>query len=406
MNLREKITKEIEAKNGILRCKPTWVHRTFLPPGRRLKLDNYDLYDDFGKHGGICERWMASSGMADNGATTRENEGLTFIVLDDGSLVSLRDAVKEAGDVILGADIMKKFGCLLSFCKLYDYQAPIHFHVHLKEDQAQKVGAHSKPEAYFFPKQLNPLSYNGDFTFFGFEPGTKKSDIVKCLENWAVFGGDNGILDYSRAYKLKLDTGWNIPAGILHAPGSLVTYEPQRVSDCSAFFQSIMWDHPVSKDLLTGVFPKDKQNNMAYIVDSLDWEANVDPEFKKNHYHEPVHAVDPEASRREGYLEDWIVYGADDFAAKELTVLPGKTVVIKDKAAYGILMLEGYGTINGVPIETPAVIGINDITADEFYVCRDAAEKGVEIKNLSKCSKIVMMKHFGPDNPDAKKFLQ
>jgi hypothetical protein len=96
------------------------------------------------------------------------------------------------------------------------------------------------------------------------------------------------------------------------------------------------------------------------------------------------------------------VYGADDFSAKELTILPGQTVTIKDSAAYGLIMLEGYGTINGNPIETPAMIGYNEITADEMYVCREYAQKGVEIRNLSKYSSIVMLKHFGPDNPDDK----
>ena len=402
MNIREKIGKEIEARKGVLQCKPAWVHRTFLPPGRRLKLNPLDMYDDFGKHGGVCERWMASSGMADNGPATRENEGLSFLVMDDGNLISLRDAIAEAGDLILGDAVMKKFGCLLSFCKLYDYQAPIHFHVHLVESQARLMGAHSKPEAYYFPKQFNSITYDGDFTFFGFEPGTAKADIVKCLENWAVLGGDNGILDYSRAYKLKLGTSWNIPAGILHAPGSLVTYEPQRVSDCSAFFQSIMRDHLVSKELLVQVYPKEKREDMAYIVDSLDWEANVDPHFKARHHHEPVPVEAPEKTRTLGYLENWIVYGAEDFSAKELTVLPGQTVTIRDGAAYGLIMLEGYGTINGNPVETPAMIGYQEITADEMYVSCEYAQRGVEIKNLSRYSPIVMLKHFGPDNPDVR----
>ncbi|MDR1903360.1 MAG: hypothetical protein LBQ88_13910 [Treponema sp.] len=406
MAIQDRVVNEIKRNNGVLRLKPAWVHRTFLPPGGRLKLNPLDLYDDFGKHGGVCERWMASTGLADNGPTTRENEGLSFIVCDDGNLLSFKDAVNEAGGIILGDDIMKKYGCLLSFCKFYDYQAPIHFHVHLVEKQAQLVGAHSKPEAYFFPKHLNSITYNGDLTYFGFEPGTKKADIVKCLENWGAIGGDNGILDYSRAFKLKLGTSWNIPAGILHAPGSLVTYEPQRVSDCSAFFQSSMHGHFVAKNLLVQVFPKEKQDDMAYIVDSLDWEANVDPNFKANHYREPVPVENPEKTGPEGYFENWVVYGAEDFSAKELTVLPGKTVTIKDAAAYGLIMMDGHGTINGVGIETPAMIGYNDITADEVYVCREYAGKGVEIKNLSQYSSLVMLKHFGPDNPDAKGFLK
>ena len=70
----------------------------------------------------------------------------------------------------------------------------------------------------------------------GLEPGTTKDDVRRCLENWNQ--GDNGILYLSRAYRLEPGTGWQIDPGILHAPGSLVTYEPQVNSDVFAMFQS------------------------------------------------------------------------------------------------------------------------------------------------------------------------
>ena len=70
----------------------------------------------------------------------------------------------------------------------------------------------------------------------GLEPGTTKDDVRRCLENWNK--GDNGILYLSRAYRLQPGTGWQIDPGILHAPGSLVTYEPQVNSDVFAMFQS------------------------------------------------------------------------------------------------------------------------------------------------------------------------
>ena len=68
-----------------------------------------------------------------------------------------------------------------------------------------------------------------DYTFMGLEPGTTKAQVKKCLENWNK--GDNGILDLSKAYRLKPGTGWVVPAGVLHAPGSVCTYEPQWGSD-------------------------------------------------------------------------------------------------------------------------------------------------------------------------------
>lgn len=405
MNIRDKILEEIKRSNGVLNLKPCWVHRTLLPPGKRLKLNPDDLYRAGAEHGGVCERWLSSTGMADNGELTLKNEGLSFVVLNGGEeLITLKDAIDAAGDTILGKEIMDKYGCLQSFAKFYDFQAPIPFHVHLLEQDAQKVGAHSKPEAYFFPYQLNAIDYHSAYTYFGLLPGTSKEDIVDCISHWGRYG-DNGIVEHSAAFKLKLGTGWNIPAGILHAPGSFVTYEPQRVSDTSSFWQSMVHDKFMERELMTKFYTDDKKDDYSYIADSIDWEANLDPDFKKNHYHEPVPVMPLEIMENEGYREEWVVYGSADFSAKQLTVFPGQTVTIKDAAAYGLIMMEGYGTMNGVEIETPAMIGYDDITADEMYVCFDAAKKGVTIQNFSKKSPLVMLKHFGPANPDAEQFL-
>lgn len=406
MNKRNLLLSEIQRRNGVLQLYPCWVHRTLLPPGKRLKLDPRDLYHAGAEHGAVCERWLASTGMADNGALTLENEGLSFVALQDGeSRITLKEAIELAGDEILGADVMQQYGCLQAFAKFYDFQAPIPFHVHLMEEEALKVGAHSKPEAYFFPPELNSIDYHNAYTFFGLLPGTTKESLEQALSNWEYID-ENHITEFSVAYKLKLGTGWNIPAGILHAPGSFVTYEPQRVSDTSAFWESMVHDKYMEKDLLTKFYPEKQKSDYRHIVDSIDWKANLDPEFKKNHYHEPIPVMPVGEMEAQGYREDWIVYGSDQFSGKRLTVLPGCEVVIRDSAAYGLIMMQGYGTINGVNIETPAMIGYNDLTADEMYVCRSAAEEGVRICNFSKTQPLVMMKHFGPGNPDAEKFLE
>ncbi len=40
------------------------------------------------------------------------------------------------------------------------------------------------------------------------------------------------------------------------------------------------------------------------------------------------------------------------------------------------------------------------LTMDEFFVTEEAAQKGVVISNPSRTDPIVMLKHFGPENPD------
>ena len=89
-------------------------------------------------------------------------------------------------------------------------------------------------------------------------------------------------------------------------------------------YQSLVEGRYVPWSLLVKDMPKSKHKDLDFIVDQLDWEANVDPKFKDNHYLEPVPVAD---TRKEGFVDRWIVYGKIDgeqlFTAKELTVEPG-----------------------------------------------------------------------------------
>jgi hypothetical protein len=128
----------------------------------------------------------------------------------------------------------------------------------------------------------------------------------------------------------------------------------------------------------------------------MDWELNVDPEFMAHRFMRPVE----NQKKTQGAVDNWICYRSSSVSAKELTVLPGETVVVKDAAAYGLIMMQGHGTLNGKPLETPALIRFGQLTFDEYFVSEAAARKGVVIQNLSQADPIVMLKHFGPENPD------
>ena len=101
-----------------------------------------------------------------------------------------------------------------------------------------------------------------------------------------------------------------------------------------------------------------------------------------------------------GYVANWIAYKSSTFSATELTVLPGATVTIQDAAAYGLIMMQGHGTMGVWDIEAPAMIRYGQLTHDEFFVTERAAREGVIITNQSKTDPIVMLKHYGPGNPD------
>ncbi len=403
MSKSEIIREALTAGDGVVRLAPCWVPRSFLMPGGRLKLDPRDLYALGGHRGGIDERWFSSTTRADNGPGTPEDEGLSYIALN-GNRVLLKEAIETLGDEFLGAAVMRQYGGWNVLCKFFDNLGPIPHHMHQMNEHAAKVGCKGKPEAYYFPPQYNFTGNNFPYTFMGLNPGTAKDDVRRCLERWNE--GDNGILYHSRAYKLRPGSGWQIDAGILHAPGSLVTYEPQVNSDVFGMFQSMVEGRPVPYDLLVKDVPKELHHDFDYIISMLDWEANIDPEFAKNRLLEPRPVRDEREMAECGYSEKWVCYGTRFYSAKELTVLPGRTALIRDSAAYGLILVQGHGTLGKVGIETPSMIRFGEMTKDELFVTAAAASAGVTVKNASNTEPLVMLKHFGPANPDAEALVK
>lgn len=391
-------SEALKAGDGILRMEPCWVPRSFLLPGGRLRLHPSDLYALGSHRGGINERWFSSTTHASNGPGTPEDEGLSYVRFEEERFL-LRDAVEEIGDELLGAAVIERDGGWNVLCKFFDNLGPIPHHLHQNDEFAARVGQKGKPEAYYFPPQYNVKENNFPYTFMGLDPGTTRDDLRRCLEAWD--DGDNGILFHSRAYRLQPGTGWQVNPGILHAPGSLVTYEPQVNSDVFAMFQSMVDGRPVPRELLVKDVPEDRHHDLDYLIAMLDWEANVDPFFGKYNRVFPVPVKPTEEMEEDGYQERWVVYGTPHYSAKELTVLPRRSVTVKDGAGYGLILTQGHGTIGRFPVDTPSLIRFGQMTQDEMFVSFNAAREGVRIENPSETEPLVMLKHFGPGNPDA-----
>jgi hypothetical protein len=63
--------------------------------------------------------------------------------------------------------------------------------------------------------------------------------------------------------------------------------------------------------------------------------------------------------------------------------------------------VQGHGTIGNFDVESPTMIKYGELTNDELFVTIEAVRDGVKIKNESNAENLVILKHFGPGNPDA-----
>ncbi len=393
--------RETFEKGGqIFRLMPVFVPRRFGQAGRRLRLHPDDYYALGTQRGSIKERWFSSVITCINGPLAPPDEGLSYVTPLSGKKeerFTLRDAVELMGAEIIGNELKETYGTWPMYSKFFDYEGPLFHHLHLKEEDANRVGRIGKPEAYYYPPQMN--NYAGTFphTYFGFDPDVTKEMVRERLLQYEA--GDNRITELSRAYRIELGTGWYTPPGVVHAPGSYLTYEPQWNSDVNSVYENVAAGEIYPHDFLVENCPGDKKRDVDYVMGLMDWDKNVDAHYKKHFFRPPVTC--PHSDER--HTEKWVAYANDYIAAKELTINPGQTVTVTDPVAYGCIIVQGRGKFGHFDCETATMLRYGQLSADEYFVSEAAASKGVVITNESQWEPLVMLKHFGPNHPQMPK---
>src|SRR4026207_87689 len=155
MTDRSAIQSALDQGKGLLRLEPSWVPRAFMHPRRRLRPHTEAPYAFGAQRGGINERWFSSTTNADNGPGTAADEGLSY-VRANGKRFLLKNAVEQAGDLLLGKDVIARDKGWNLLCKFFDNMGPIPHHMHQNDEHAKRVGRRGKPEGDDFPPQYNP----------------------------------------------------------------------------------------------------------------------------------------------------------------------------------------------------------------------------------------------------------
>ena len=387
------IRETFEKGEGVLRLFPAFVPRQFGKAGHRLKLHSDDYFAFGMERGSITERWFASTIAAQNGPKAKADEGMAYVCVDYDSdeKFALRDAVKVLGAELVGDDLMERYGGWPMYSKFFDNENPLFHHLHLTFEDAARVGKLGKPECYYFPKQLNNYFGEAGYTYFGFDPDVTKEEVRERIAKFE--DDDTRITDLSRAYRIELGTGWYTPAGVIHAPASVLTYEPQWNSDVNSVYENIVSGEVYPPRMLDEELPEGRKSKDDVIA-LMDWEKNVDPHYRKHYFRRPIIEAETKA-----YTSRWITYANPYIAAKELTVNPGQSAVIADGATYGCIFVQGHGKFGVYDAEAATLLHFGQQSTDEFFVSDRAAKKGVVITNLSKVEPLVVLKHFGPNCP-------
>src|SRR5262249_40112656 len=160
-------------------------------------------------------------------------------------------------------------------------------------------------------------------------------------------------------------------------------------SDVFAMFQSEVDGRIVPWDLMVKDVPPAHHRDLDYLVDMLDWDANVNLEFGRSNRTFPCPVRAFSESEADGYREQWVCYGTRYYSAKELTVLPTRSVTITDAAAYGLIVVQGHGSFGTLGVSAPTMIRFGEMTEDELFVSDAVARDGVRIENRSDSDPLV-----------------
>jgi hypothetical protein len=350
------ILELLKRSEGVLKLKPSFVHR-FYPDlnrlgQRRLKRDARQF---------IPERWIASTIAAANHPSLPKG-GLSMI---DGlrQPLALRDAIRAAPEEMLGPELLAAHGGEFRvLVKLLDPGEPIYLHFHATDAQVKRMPRRfpgqrfGKDEAYYFlevPK--GPMPY----THVGLYDGVRRRDLLAAVKR-----GPEYALELSPPLYQQYETGFFVPAGVPHRPGTALTLEIQQLSDVSTMLAT----HAGGK-----VLPPEQ----------------IHPGFKSMEQASAL--IDFKVSRAVAMIDqNRLIPRAESstVAADVVSTFPqeicrkfsGQRVRVRSRITYrrelpfAMLIWRGRGRIQGRAIRA----------GEEFFVAHRAARSGIEIESAGR----------------------
>ena len=368
MGDEERLQKELDKKNGILRLRPNLVPQAY-PGLNRIGVRNLRP----GKLGYASERWIACcvGRLRRLPSEPKAPEaGLSTIALESSHQnILLGDAFDLLPARMLGENFAKSNQNSLGFMLgILDVGYPIFSHIHPSRDESYYFLHHNKASG--------PLPYS----HLGLHPQTTQSEVLECLKRW----NDDKALDFSPAFRLNTEEGFYTRAGVPHAPGTAITLELGEASDEYHILQAKYMGKLFSKqDFLLKNLPTEED-----VVKLIDFETSTDPSYYKKY-----HLIPERASKQpEGDGSERWIYSprtTPKYSGKELKVKPRGKITCHEDAAHPLLIWQGRGVIEGTPVRA-------QLGQDEVLVTKETAEAGYSVRN-SGSSWLVAYKTFGPN---------
>jgi len=351
------IEETIKKNGGVIFAEPAIVHRVAYS-GRNIVGPNDSFTAPLMDGRGYLpvEWWVMSITQAENDARV-DGEGVSNLVLADGSTMRLDHAARESETLLFGPyrsrwpltkilDIGGK-PVKTSFSSEPEVPPiPCHLHSGVPVNGVANI-ASGKLEAYFLPP-VDVAPYEQDFgrvkTRLGVKPSTSRGAFLNGMRK---FGIDDELYALLNEFEVRPFDGWIIPPGVVHAPGPWTTFEIQLPQDD---FNLLAWRLgqriPANElasqreaQLLRGLGSEEE------VLEKLvAWDATARPDFEQA-YRRPSRIIEEGAwgAKRQIFF--------DQFYGESLEVKPGMSYAVTGDKPVAAVLWSGHGTVNGLALD-------------------------------------------------------
>ena len=227
--------RAVDAGAGIVRLAPAWVPRSFFTPGRASASTPTTTSRWVKNRGGIDERWLGSTVRAENGPLTGRTRASAWSSDADGRCIPFDEFVgtTAARSSASGSGRKRRLAGVLEVLRQL---GPMPLHMHQRDEQAAARRQGGQAGGLLLPaadeqqrRQQLPLHVHG---LSRHDPGAGRAAASRTGTRATTASLDSRKATGSARHRL------GHPAGVLHAPGQLCTYEPQRGSDVFGMYES------------------------------------------------------------------------------------------------------------------------------------------------------------------------
>lgn len=351
-NLASRLQAFVTRHGGLLPLKPCLVGRGYRGGGRLAGKGPGMVRRRDGKY--LVERWIASSTGVGWGAADAD-EGRSYLA-GFRPVLRLKDALACLPEFLLGSRRAAAHdGEFRVLTKVLDPYDPIGFHFHQSDAYVRAnpgrfpTERFGKDEAYYFlpgPKGAWP------YTHVGILPDVSTEELIRAMQ-----AGREALLDISPYILQRQDTGFFVPAGMVHSPGTMLTLEVQQPSDVGGGF-GLSLPETVSR--------AEREAAARGIFDQIDLDLCRMPDLLQRY------ALQPETAGPEvaGIRQWWIMPPriTRKFSAKH--VLCAGSCTWREQDCFALYAWAGQGRINGQEIQAQ----------QEFFVPSATAATGLHME--------------------------